>query len=53
MNNVCEAEYEALPASLAEFLQVVHFVFTGEILWTRHEGVVFMYIILVLKFIIN
>jgi hypothetical protein len=32
MINVCDSEYEALPASLAEYLHVVHFVFTGEIL---------------------
>ena len=30
--NACDAEYEALPASLAEYLHVVHFVFTREIL---------------------
>jgi hypothetical protein len=32
MITVCDAEYEALPASLAEYLQGVHFVFTDEIL---------------------
>jgi hypothetical protein len=32
MINVCNSEYEALPVSLAEYLHVVHFVFTGEIL---------------------
>jgi hypothetical protein len=32
MFNVCDAEYEGLPASLAQYLDVVHFVFTGEIL---------------------
>jgi hypothetical protein len=32
MINVCDAEYEALPAPLAEYLHGVHFVFTGEIL---------------------
>jgi len=32
MINVCDAEYEGLAASLAEYLHVVHFVFTGEML---------------------
>jgi hypothetical protein len=32
MINGCDSEYEALPASLAEYRHVVHFVFTGEIL---------------------
>jgi hypothetical protein len=32
MTNVCDSEYEALPASQGEYLQVVHFVFTSEIL---------------------
>jgi hypothetical protein len=32
MINVCDAEYEGHPASLAEYLHVVHFVFTGEML---------------------
>ena len=27
MINVCDAEYEALPAPLAEYLHVVHYVF--------------------------
>ena len=45
MINVCDAEYEALPASLAEYCHVVYFVFTGEILQTRHEGVVYVYYI--------
>jgi len=30
MINVCNAEYEGVPASLAEYLHVVHFVFTNE-----------------------
>jgi len=32
MINVCDAEYEGLSASLAQYIRVVHFVFTGEIL---------------------
>jgi len=31
MINVSDAEYEGLPVSLALYLLVVHFVFTGEI----------------------
>jgi hypothetical protein len=32
MINACDAEYEALPASLAQYLHMVHFVLKGEIL---------------------
>jgi len=32
MINVCDAEYEGLPASLAQYLRVAHVVFIGEIL---------------------
>ena len=32
MINLCDAENEGLPASLAQYFRVVHFVFTGEIL---------------------
>ena len=40
-----DAEFEGLPASLAENLHVVHFVLTGEIVQTWNEGVIFMYIL--------
>ena len=32
MINTCDTEYEGLPASLAQYLHVVHFVFLDEIL---------------------
>ena len=46
------AQYEACPVSFAMYFHVVHSVFTGEVLWTTHEGVAFLDT-LGSKFVIN